>query len=108
MGLEFNICREEYSTGFFVMVVLEVKVIPNSGRSDLEVSESNQIKIYIKSTPEKGKANQELIKLLSKKLDLSPYNFSIISGMTTRNKLVKIATKLTKEEVIERLTNGTI
>lgn len=87
-----------------IMVVLEVKVYPNSGRQSIELHD-NSLRCYIKSTPEKGKANNEVIKLLAKKLDLPTHSFCIISGMTTRNKLVKMVTSLTKEQVMDLLVS---
>lgn len=49
------------------------------------------IKIRIKAVPEKGKANEELIRFLSKRLDIPKQNISIISGKTEQLKLVKIS-----------------
>lgn len=48
------------------------------------------LKVSVTVVPEKGKANSALIKLLSKKLHLPKSSFSIISGMTDRNKIIHI------------------
>lgn len=48
------------------------------------------IKIRLKAVPEKGKANAEVIRFLSKELGLPKENVSIISGSTDRTKLIKI------------------
>ena len=48
------------------------------------------IKIRVKAAPERGKANEELIKFLSKELDVSTAQISIISGKTDRIKLIRI------------------
>lgn len=48
------------------------------------------IKIRIKAVPEKGKANEELIKFLSKELKLPRENFKILSGKTEQLKLIKV------------------
>ncbi|MFC1616033.1 DUF167 domain-containing protein [Patescibacteria group bacterium] len=44
----------------------------------------------MKAAPEKGKANAELIKFLSKNLGISKSQISIISGKTDQLKLIKI------------------
>ena len=84
-------------------VTLEIKVIPNSGRQTFELDENNLIKCYLKKTPENGKANAELIKLISKKLSIPQINIKIICGNTSRNKVVKIDTQNDKEELLSKL-----
>jgi uncharacterized protein len=77
------------------MLYLRIKVIPNSPKSELiEVITDGEgektHKIRIKAPAEKGKANKELIKFLSKQYSLPKENISIISGKTERIKLIKI------------------
>lgn len=74
---------------------LRIKVIPKSPKNEvteiMEDSEGEQIiKIRIKAVPEKGKANAELIKFLSKELLVPKENISIISGKSEHTKLIKI------------------
>ncbi len=75
---------------------LRIKVIPNSSNNEIKeimIDDSGEetIKIKIKAAPEKGKANTELIKFLSKELDIKKPTISIISGKTDRIKLIKIS-----------------
>ncbi len=46
---------------------IQVKVKPNSGKQKIEQLENGSLVVYLKSSPVKGKANQELIKVLAKK-----------------------------------------
>ena len=74
---------------------LRIKVLPKSPKNEIvEIMEDKSgeqtIKIRIKALPEKGKANAELIKFLSKELNIARENISIISGKTEQLKLVKI------------------
>ncbi|OGB84424.1 hypothetical protein A3F66_03150 [candidate division TM6 bacterium RIFCSPHIGHO2_12_FULL_32_22] len=87
-------------------IILDIKVFPNSGKQEFKI-DNDQLKCYLKSSPEKGKANQELIKMLSKQLNLGQFNFSILSGMTTRLKKVRVNTDLSLDEVLKRL-NGAL
>ena len=75
---------------------LRIKVIPKSSKTEIseimkDDSGEQTIKIRIKAAPEKGKANAELIKFLSKELNVPKPAISIISGKTDRIKLIKIA-----------------
>jgi hypothetical protein len=56
----------------------------------MEGDSGETIKINIAAAPEKGKANQELVHLLSKEFDVSRDSVKIISGAGDRVKLVKI------------------
>lgn len=74
---------------------LRIKVIPKSQKNEItEIMEDAEgeetIKIRIKAVPKKGKANEELIKFLSKKLKLPKTNFKIISGKSDQLKLIKV------------------
>lgn len=65
---------------------LNIKVIPNSSKQEL-VCENNQIKVYLKSVPDKNKANEELIKMFKKRVGLK---VEIKSGLKSRNKVLKV------------------
>ncbi|MCK4539612.1 DUF167 domain-containing protein [Candidatus Parcubacteria bacterium] len=70
---------------------LRLKINPGSAKSKIkDVMADETIKINIAAKPEKGKANKELIKLLSKQFGADKNNIKIISGAGDRLKLVKI------------------
>lgn len=70
---------------------LRIKVLPKSPKNEVvEILDDETIKIRIKAVPERGKANAELIKFLSKELNIQRDQISIISGKTEQLKLVKI------------------
>jgi uncharacterized protein len=74
-------------------VVLELKVVPNAKQQGFEQDKSGIIKCRLKSKPEGGKANEELVKLLSKAIGISTDCFKILRGATSRNKMIKIDTQ---------------
>lgn len=74
-------------------VVIELKVVPNSKQQGFEQDKSGLIKCRLKSKPEGGKANEELVKLLSKTLGIATDCFKILRGATSRNKMIKIDTQ---------------
>ena len=80
-------------------LIFEVKVVPSSGRASFELDKSGMIKCFLKSPPEDGKANRELIKLVAQALNVTQSEVSIVHGLTNRKKKLKIAKNLTEEEL---------
>lgn len=78
---------------------LVVKVAPGSGRQAWTVDKAGQLKCYLKSPPEKGLANKELIKIIANALRISQEAITIIGGLTSRTKRILIQTKMTLPEV---------
>ena len=50
----------------------------------------DEITISIKSQPERGKANRELVKRLSEYFGVSEASVRIVSGLASRKKIVEI------------------
>lgn len=72
-------------------IYLRIKVRPSAVKSEVkEIMEDETIKIAISAPPEKGKANEELLRFLARIFDVSKNNVKIISGKSERIKLVKI------------------
>lgn len=75
---------------------LHVKVThkAKSERIKKEVNTEGAVlyKIYVTTVPEDGKANEAVIKLLSKALDIAKSNLTITHGHTSRHKTIKITT----------------
>lgn len=68
---------------------LLVKAIPGAQRTEvMEWLEENKVKIRLNAVPEKGKANDELIGYLSKKLSVPRSHITILKGATSREKTV--------------------
>ena len=85
------------------MLIIDIKVVPSSGRQTFKLDKSGKIKCFLKNPPEKGKANKELISLFSKKLGLSKDDVSILLGETSRNKRISINLNITVEELYNKL-----
>ncbi|MFC1810610.1 DUF167 domain-containing protein [Patescibacteria group bacterium] len=70
---------------------LRIKVQPKSKESAIgDLMEDGTLKVRVKAAPEKGKANKEVIKLLSKKYSVRKSEVEIVSGKTDQIKLIKI------------------
>jgi len=75
-------------------VYLRIKVRPSSAKTEIKdilVDKNGEtIKINIAAPPEKGKANQELVKFLASEFAVLKNNVRILSGAQDRIKLIKI------------------
>jgi uncharacterized protein len=66
--------------------LIRIKVIPNASRTELKEI-NNQLKLYLKAVPEKGKANQAVIKFFKKEYNLK---VEIKSGSKSREKVLRL------------------
>lgn len=66
-----------------------VKVLPKSSKEKVEEFD-RFYKVWLKTAPEKGKANIKLIKLLADYFKVKKSAVTIISGTKMRKKLVEI------------------
>ncbi len=72
------------------MTIISVKVKPNSKKQDVQTAEDGSLIVHLKSPPVDGKANEELIKILAKKFNVSKSSITIKSGASSRSKLIEI------------------
>ena len=83
--------------------IFDVKVFPSSGRKGWVIDKTGNLKCYLKSPAEQGKANEELIKSLSKALGIPQDMISISSGAQSRKKRIKIEADMTYNKLLELL-----
>ena len=67
------------------------------------MDKSGKLKCYLKSAPERGLANYELISLIAKALKLTKMDVEIVSGQTSRNKKVKVLADIKLSDILEKL-----
>lgn len=84
---------------------LYVRVKPRSSKSAVEGLHGDRISVSLHSPPEKGKANKELLRLISKALGVPTSSLEILSGVGSRHKTV-LAKGITLHEAAERLGLG--
>jgi uncharacterized protein len=70
--------------------VIQIKVKPNSRASVLEQKDDGTWVAQLKSPPVDGKANEELLTLVSKHFECRKSDVSIKAGASGRVKLVRI------------------
>ena len=71
--------------------IIKIRVSPNASKSEItEILADGTIKIKLKAPPIDGKANNELIKFLSKEWEIPKTNITITKGKTSKNKIILI------------------
>ena len=71
-------------------MIIEVKVKPKSSKEEVKKVSENTYEVKVKEPPEKGKANERLIELLSGYFKVPKSKIKIKKGLTGRNKIIEI------------------
>ena len=72
--------------------LIEVRVTPNASADGMTLLEGDTkvLSIRTTATPEHGKANEAVLRLLARALDLPVSSLALVRGATSRNKLVRV------------------
>ena len=84
---------------------ITLRVTPKAARSEVVGFMEGVLRVKVAAPPVKGKANKELIALLSRILGVDKSRISIATGETSRHKVVAVD-GLSREEIIERLSSS--
>ena len=68
---------------------ISVRVTPKASRDRITV-EDDQIRVYVTTVPEDGKATAAVQKLLAKALGVAKTRLTLLRGATSRDKLFRI------------------
>jgi uncharacterized protein (TIGR00251 family) len=83
-------------------IVIEVRVIPRAGRSEVAGTRDGALLVRINAPPVDGAANAELIVLLADTLEVPRRNITITAGATSKRKRVKVV-GITADRATSRL-----
>lgn len=83
-------------------IVVKVKIVPGSSQNKIVGVYDNALKITITAPPVEGKANKKCIAYLAKYFDVAKSKIEIISGKSSKNKLIKIY-DINKKDFLEKL-----
>lgn len=72
-------------------VILPVKVTPKAVRNEITGWQNEELCVRLKAIPEKGEANDSLIRFLAKELGLSRSQLQLTHGQTSRHKRLCIS-----------------
>ena len=84
-------------------LTVEINVVPQSGKYEWQLNKNGVLKCFLKNAAEKGSANKELIKSLSKQLKIPQQDIEIVKGLLDRNKILKIHTGIERDEFLRKI-----
>jgi uncharacterized protein (TIGR00251 family) len=82
------------------VLTIKIKVEPRSSKSGVVGPYGDALKVKLTSPPVEGKANKELIEVLAKAFGVAKKDVEIISGQSSKNKIVKLRNVPSKAESI--------
>jgi len=68
-------------------ITFEIRVTPNASKNLIEITDE-MIKVKVTAIPDDNKANEAVVKLLSKHFKVAKSKIEIISGHKNRNKKI--------------------
>ena len=71
-------------------IIVTVKVVPGSSRTEIAGTYGDMLKVKIAAPPEKGKANKALLDFLAKQLGIRKNALHIESGQTSCVKQIRL------------------
>ena len=95
--LSLHPCLEARDGSIFI----SLNIHTNSPINKLTITDYS-IEIYLREPPFKGKANQALIKYLSKILNISSSSIRLLHGEKAKKKIISIS-GLTQQQILERM-----
>jgi uncharacterized protein (TIGR00251 family) len=69
---------------------LRLRVSPGAGRSEIVGRHGDAWKVRVTAPPERGKANEAAIRLLAEALEVRPEALVLVSGSSSRDKVVEL------------------
>jgi len=83
-------------------VTIKVRVQPRASRTEIIGEHAGAIKMRVAAPPVDGKANEECRRYLAKLLKVGATSVEIISGDSSRNKVIRVA-NISAPRVLEAL-----
>ena len=87
------------------MARLTVHVTPGAREEQIAGWHGGSLRVKVQARPEKGRANQAVLRLLARRLGVAPADLSIVRGAASRDKLVEVE-GVSKEELRARLDDS--
>ena len=84
------------------MPCFSVKVTPGASKNAILGTWQQAVKVAVAAPPEKGKANQEIVRFFAKVLAMKKSNIMVVHGHKSRQKIVAVA-GCTRDELTARL-----
>ncbi len=83
--------------------IIKIKVEPRSAQPGFAGAYGDSLKVKLSSPPVEGRANKELIEILSREFRISKSNIEILSGQNSKIKTVKLIGTEHAEKTLKKL-----
>ncbi|MDR1173221.1 MAG: DUF167 domain-containing protein [Puniceicoccales bacterium] len=83
------------------MCKISVRIVPNASHTHIVELCEGVLRIRVMEPAEGNRANEALIKFLSKKLKIK--TICIVSGLRAKNKVLDFGNDFTSEQILDRL-----
>ena len=84
-------------------IILQIKAVPASGRRGFVCDKGGILKCFLKSPPERGLANDELIAQIAELLKIPKNRIQLVAGATSRSKRLLIDVPYNQQEIMRKL-----
>lgn len=71
-------------------LIFNIRVVPKSSQLKVVPTGEGGFKVYLTRPAHDGEANEQLVELLAKYLEIKKYQVKIIKGLKSRDKIVEI------------------
>lgn len=71
-------------------MMISCRVIPRSSKEEIVDQGNGSFKVYVRLSPERGKANERICELFAEKFHVSKRQVRIVKGETSRQKVLQI------------------
>jgi hypothetical protein len=69
---------------------LRLRVSPGAERTELAGRHGEAWKVRVSAAPERGRANEAVVRLLAERLSVPRGSLSVVSGRTSRDKVIEL------------------
>lgn len=83
-------------------IALPIRVQPRARKNAVVGTHAGCLKVAVTQAPEKGKANEAVIKVLAERLQIRKRQMTLIGGAASRQKTILI-TEMTLDDLRERI-----
>jgi uncharacterized protein YggU (UPF0235/DUF167 family) len=84
------------------MARLKLHVTPGAREDALAGWQGDSLRVKVRARPEKGRANEAVLRFLAGYLELPPSRLALVRGATSRDKLIEVE-GLSEDELRARL-----
>ena len=69
---------------------LRIRVSPGARRTEIVGRQGDAWKVRVAAAPERGRANEAVLKVLAERLRIAPAELSLVAGRSGRDKVVEL------------------